>query len=57
VPAPADPARQAILTALEALPAANVADALAIVQALPTLPPAVKAGIMAMIRATKGGSR
>jgi hypothetical protein len=46
-----------IVAALEALTPADMPDALAIVQALPTLPPAVRAGILAMIRATKGDGR
>jgi hypothetical protein len=39
---------------LEALSAADLPDALAIVQSLPTMPPAVKAGIVAMVKAAKG---
>ena len=53
---PTDPTRQAILTALEALSPADVPDALAIVQALPTMPPAVRAGVVAMVNAAKGGA-
>jgi hypothetical protein len=33
-----------------------VPDALAIVQALPTMPPAVRAGVVAMVNAAKGGA-
>ena len=57
-PAPAGPRpgttrmqRLAILAAVEALSADDLTDALAIVQALPNLPPAVRAGILAMVKA------